>query len=159
MKVTYIFSIDTAIFLAMTVRSIHWMSAMLRRTRAKISISLPLTLISVQIVSCMPSFLVQCPTLLNLHRYSSGATLTLAHGRRYGLIGRNGIEFLLWFCTYALAYYLYAGVGKSTLLRHIAMREVPIPAHITILFVEQEVPIHLWPQYYISRNSPVADCR
>lgn len=31
------------------------------------------------------------------------------------------------------------GVGKSTLLRHIAMREVPIPAHITILFVEQEV--------------------
>lgn len=31
------------------------------------------------------------------------------------------------------------GVGKSTLLRHISMREVPIPAHITILFVEQEV--------------------
>jgi hypothetical protein len=31
------------------------------------------------------------------------------------------------------------GVGKSTLLRHIAMREVLIPAHITILFVEQEV--------------------
>ncbi|KAK0506421.1 P-loop containing nucleoside triphosphate hydrolase protein [Armillaria luteobubalina] len=47
-------------------------------------------------------------------------TLTLAHGRRYGLIGRNG-------------------VGKSTLLRHIAMREVPIPAHISILFVEQEI--------------------
>lgn len=33
------------------------------------------------------------------------------------------------------------GVGKSTLLRHIAMREVPIPPHITILFVEQEVRI------------------
>lgn len=32
-----------------------------------------------------------------------------------------------------------SGIGKSTLLRHIAMREVPIPAHITILFVEQEV--------------------
>ena len=31
------------------------------------------------------------------------------------------------------------GVGKSTLLRHIALREIPIPAHITILFVEQEV--------------------
>lgn len=31
------------------------------------------------------------------------------------------------------------GVGKSTLLRHIALREVPIPAHISILFVEQEV--------------------
>lgn len=54
------------------------------------------------------------------NRILSGATLTLAHGRRYGLIGRNGI-------------------GKSTLLRHIAMREVPIPAHITILFVEQEI--------------------
>ncbi|KAK7064756.1 putative ABC transporter ATP-binding protein C29A3.09c [Favolaschia claudopus] len=54
------------------------------------------------------------------NRILSGASLTLAYGRRYGLIGRNG-------------------VGKSTLLRHIAMREVPIPAHITILFVEQEV--------------------
>ncbi|KAI0706217.1 P-loop containing nucleoside triphosphate hydrolase protein [Cytidiella melzeri] len=54
------------------------------------------------------------------NRILSGASLTLAHGRRYGLIGRNG-------------------VGKSTLLRHIALREVPIPSHITILFVEQEI--------------------
>ncbi|KDQ17743.1 hypothetical protein BOTBODRAFT_53272 [Botryobasidium botryosum FD-172 SS1] len=54
------------------------------------------------------------------HRILSGASLTLAHGRRYGLIGRNG-------------------VGKSTLLRHMALREVPIPPHITILFVEQEI--------------------
>ncbi|KIY63247.1 P-loop containing nucleoside triphosphate hydrolase protein [Cylindrobasidium torrendii FP15055 ss-10] len=54
------------------------------------------------------------------NRILTGATLTLAHGRRYGIIGRNG-------------------VGKSTLLRHIAMREVPIPAHISILFVEQEI--------------------
>jgi ATP-binding cassette subfamily F protein 3 len=37
----------------------------------------------------------------------------------------------------------YLGVGKSTLLRHIALREVPVPAHITILFVEQEVCILL----------------
>jgi len=51
---------------------------------------------------------------------SFGASLTLAYGRRYGLIGRNGI-------------------GKSTLLRHIAMREVPIPINISILFVEQEI--------------------
>ena len=58
--------------------------------------------------------------MLTLNR--SGASLTLAYGRRYGLIGRNG-------------------VGKSTLLRHIAMREVPIPSHITILFVEQEVSL------------------
>ncbi|KAG8959136.1 hypothetical protein FRC03_008399 [Tulasnella sp. 419] len=54
------------------------------------------------------------------HRILSGANLTLAHGRRYGLIGRNG-------------------VGKSTLLRHMALRDVPIPPHITILFVEQEI--------------------
>lgn len=54
------------------------------------------------------------------NRILSGASLTLAYGRRYGIIGRNG-------------------VGKSTLLRHIAMRDVPIPPHITILFVEQEI--------------------
>lgn len=70
---------------------------------------------------------------------SSGATLTLAHGRRYGLIGRNGIwdfDLYKWDCILDIN---HIGVGKSTLLRHIAMREVPIPAHITILFVEQEV--------------------
>ncbi|KAH9855813.1 P-loop containing nucleoside triphosphate hydrolase protein [Lenzites betulinus] len=50
------------------------------------------------------------------NRILSGASLTLAYGRRYGIIGRNG-------------------VGKSTLLRHIALRDVPIPAHITILFI------------------------
>lgn len=50
----------------------------------------------------------------------AGATLTMATGRRYGLIGRNG-------------------VGKSTLLRHIALREVPIPTHISVLYVEQEI--------------------
>ncbi len=58
--------------------------------------------------------------LLKKRHLSSGASLTLAYGRRYGIIGRNG-------------------VGKSTLLRHIAMRELPIPPHISILFVEQEV--------------------
>ncbi|KAG0144147.1 hypothetical protein CROQUDRAFT_660312 [Cronartium quercuum f. sp. fusiforme G11] len=50
----------------------------------------------------------------------SNAKLDLAYGRRYGLIGRNGI-------------------GKSTLLRNMALREVSIPTHITILYVEQEV--------------------
>ncbi|WVQ83341.1 hypothetical protein IAT38_005480 [Cryptococcus sp. DSM 104549] len=54
------------------------------------------------------------------NRILSGATLTMAHGRRYGLIGRNGI-------------------GKSTLLRHIALREVPVPSHISVLYVEQEI--------------------
>lgn len=73
---------------------------------------------SAQIVSCK---FHQYPHKIQLHCFlsRSGATLTLAYGRRYGLIGRNG-------------------VGKSTLLRNIALRQVPIPAHITILFVEQE---------------------
>lgn len=53
-------------------------------------------------------------------RILSDTTLTLAFGRRYGLVGQNGI-------------------GKSTLLRALARRELPIPKHITILHVEQEV--------------------
>ncbi len=53
-------------------------------------------------------------------RILSDAALTLAHGRRYGLVGING-------------------VGKSTLLRFMSRREVAIPSHITILHVEQEV--------------------
>ncbi|SCV67351.1 BQ2448_5997 [Microbotryum intermedium] len=53
-------------------------------------------------------------------RILSNATLTLPHGKRAGLIGRNGI-------------------GKSTLLRAMALREVAIPQHITILYVQQEV--------------------
>lgn len=46
--------------------------------------------------------------------------LTWRKNRRYGLIGRNGI-------------------GKSTLLRAMALREVAVPQHITILYVQQEV--------------------
>ena len=54
------------------------------------------------------------------NRILSNATVTINQGRRAGLIGRNG-------------------VGKSTLLRHMALREVPIPTHISILYVEQEI--------------------
>ena len=53
-------------------------------------------------------------------RILSETTLTLAHGRRYGLVGQNG-------------------VGKSTLLRALSRRDVAIPTHISILFVEQEI--------------------
>jgi ATP-binding cassette subfamily F protein 3 len=53
-------------------------------------------------------------------RILTDTTLTLAYGRRYGLVGKNGI-------------------GKSTLLRALSRREVAIPTHITILHVEQEV--------------------
>lgn len=53
-------------------------------------------------------------------RILSDSTLTLAYGRRYGLVGQNGI-------------------GKSTLLRALSRREVNIPTHISILHVEQEI--------------------
>ncbi|KAM9358745.1 ATP-binding cassette sub-family F member 3 [Symphorus nematophorus] len=49
-----------------------------------------------------------------------GAELSLAFGRRYGLIGRNGL-------------------GKTTLLKMLASRNLRVPAHISILHVEQEV--------------------
>lgn len=53
-------------------------------------------------------------------RILSETNLTLAYGRRYGLVGQNGI-------------------GKSTLLRALSKREVAIPTHISILHVEQEI--------------------
>ena len=60
-------------------------------------------------------------------RILSGASLNLVYGRRYGLIGLNG-------------------VGKSTLLRNISRREIKginkggfVPDWLRILFVEQEI--------------------
>ncbi|KAF2495824.1 P-loop containing nucleoside triphosphate hydrolase protein [Lophium mytilinum] len=53
-------------------------------------------------------------------RILNDTNLTLAYGRRYGLVGQNGI-------------------GKSTLLRALSRREVAIPTHISILHVEQEI--------------------
>ncbi|XP_032659748.1 ATP-binding cassette sub-family F member 3 [Chelonoidis abingdonii] len=50
----------------------------------------------------------------------TGADLNLAFGRRYGLVGRNGL-------------------GKTTLLKMLANRSLRIPSHISILHVEQEV--------------------
>lgn len=48
------------------------------------------------------------------------ATISLAFGRRYALVGRNGL-------------------GKTTLLRMISCRSLRIPSHISVLHVEQEV--------------------
>ena len=56
-------------------------------------------------------------------RILTDTSLTLAYGRRYGLVGQNGI-------------------GKSTLLRALSRRELAIPTHISILHVEQEVRHH-----------------
>ncbi|GLH04213.1 ATP-binding cassette sub-family F member 3 [Gryllus bimaculatus] len=50
----------------------------------------------------------------------TAADLTLAFGRRYGLVGRNGL-------------------GKTTLLRMISSAQLRIPSHISVLHVEQEV--------------------
>lgn len=57
---------------------------------------------------------------LNVQVLLSGAGMSLIYGRRYGLIGRNGL-------------------GKSTLLRTLSKRQLVIPKHISILHVEQEV--------------------
>lgn len=46
--------------------------------------------------------------------------LKINHGRKYGIIGPNG-------------------TGKSTLIRHISARLLPVPDSISILHVEQEV--------------------
>ncbi|OKL58892.1 hypothetical protein UA08_05778 [Talaromyces atroroseus] len=53
-------------------------------------------------------------------RILTDTSLSMAYGRRYGLVGQNGI-------------------GKSTLLRALSRREVAIPTHISILHVEQEI--------------------
>ena len=48
------------------------------------------------------------------------AELKIAEGRKYGLVGPNGM-------------------GKTTLLKQIANRELQIPPKIDVLYVEQEV--------------------
>ena len=64
---------------------------------------------------------IRCNIVLKLFQVLlSGATVSLTYGRRYGLVGRNGL-------------------GKSTLLRTLSRRQLIIPKHISILHVEQEV--------------------
>ena len=46
------------------------------------------------------------------------AHLSITAGRRYGLVGPNG-------------------KGKSTLLRMIARRQIPVPENLDVLLVEQ----------------------
>ncbi|KAK4453946.1 protein GCN20 [Podospora aff. communis PSN243] len=61
-----------------------------------------------------------CDVSISGTRILADTTLTLSYGHRYGLVGNNG-------------------VGKSTLLRALSRRELPIPTHISILHVEQEL--------------------
>ncbi|XP_076949863.1 ABC transporter F family member 4-like [Bidens hawaiensis] len=48
------------------------------------------------------------------------ATIIISHGKRYGLVGPNG-------------------KGKSTLLKLLAWRKIPVPKYINVLLVEQEI--------------------
>jgi len=48
------------------------------------------------------------------------ASVKISHGKRYGLVGPNGM-------------------GKSTLLNLLAWRKIPVPKNIDVLLVEQEV--------------------
>jgi len=50
----------------------------------------------------------------------TNANLLVAYGRRYGLVGPNGM-------------------GKTTLLKHIANKSLNIPPNIDVLICEQEV--------------------
>ncbi|OAP02910.1 hypothetical protein AXX17_AT3G49070 [Arabidopsis thaliana] len=51
---------------------------------------------------------------------ANNASVRISHGKRYGLIGPNGM-------------------GKSTLLKLLAWRKIPVPKNIDVLLVEQEV--------------------
>lgn len=73
-------------------RSTHWNLARTPKGRAKTSTYPRSTLRLAHIVSCS-SFCIRFLLIEDSHIPigSSGASLTLAYGRRYGLIGRNGV--------------------------------------------------------------------
>ncbi|XP_071802086.1 ATP-binding cassette sub-family F member 1-like [Asterias amurensis] len=64
----------------------------------------------------------------------NNATLAIAQGRRYGLVGPNGM-------------------GKTTLLNHIATRALAIPPNIDCLLCEQEVKADATPAFEAVLNS------
>eukprot|EP00166_Cyanidium_caldarium_P003567 ctg_347.g175 len=69
---------------------------------------------------CMDVAVEQINLMVGRRELLSSATLKLTYGRKYGLVGRNG-------------------EGKTQLLCAIARRELPVPEHIRIVHVEQEI--------------------
>lgn len=65
----------------------------------------------------VPSFTITAPHRVLFH----DAMLKLVSGRRYGLIGPNGR-------------------GKTTLLKYIATRRMPVPDGVSVFMLDQEVP-------------------
>tara|TARA_B100000513_G_scaffold71704_2_gene28805 strand:+ start:11334 stop:13796 length:2463 start_codon:yes stop_codon:yes gene_type:complete len=63
------------------------------------------------------------------------AVLALNYGVKYGLVGRNG-------------------VGKTTLLRHLADGRIPLPPFINVVHVEQEIPFLPYVAPHFSHISP-----
>ncbi|KDN37981.1 hypothetical protein K437DRAFT_296439, partial [Tilletiaria anomala UBC 951] len=66
----------------------------------------------------------------------TNATLSLARGRRYGVIGRNG-------------------VGQSTLLRKVALREILIVLHTYARVSNTPDVVELW-RYFLGERSGAA---
>ena len=58
-------------------------------------------------------------SFLSLQVLLKSAELSLVYGRRYGMVGRNGL-------------------GKSTLLKMVSSGQLIIQSHISVLHVEQE---------------------
>lgn len=127
----------------MAHRSIHSKLPPLPRTKAKIYTSQIWKSTSPQTVSCERPITIRAPVKYLTPSIARGQTspLPMAEGTvlLVVMVGLISGEFSRDLTS------INQGVGKSTLLRHIAMREVPIPPHITILFVEQEVEIFVLP--------------
>jgi hypothetical protein len=121
----------------MTHRSIRSKLLLPLRTKAKTYTSQIWKSTSPQIVSCEWPIVVRAPVRC--------LVLLIARGQTSLLPTAEGTVSLVVTASLISGEFSHnltsinQGVGKSTLLRHIALREVPIPPHITILFVEQEV--------------------
>lgn len=96
----------------------------------------------------------------------TNASLLIAQGRRYGLVGPNGYVLLIFHFFHfkihllikkkiiLINFYLFSH-GKTTLLRHIANKAFAIPPNIDILYCEQEVVADSTPAVEVVLNADV----